>query len=503
MTRLGNWGSWALLVGLAVFSAACGGSPDGGASSTVAELEDSGVRHLVLVTVDTLRADHLACYGYPRDTSPAIDGLAADGVVFERAYATSGTTIPSHLSMFTGLLPHQHGYLRNQDAAQRPVRPEVGRQTIAEALGAAGYLTAGFVSSAPVSRRAGMHLGFQVFSDPKDARRKGKITNRRMTRWLRAAVSEGQVGPQRPLFLWVHYWDVHEPNDPPEPYASMFPPNAESEALVRARGVDPAKLTEAFSPFYRARHFDVQAYVEHGRKLDDGPGTPVTMDQVLDLYRRYDGDVRYTDDQVGELVELLRETGLWDQTVFCLTADHGQSLGQHNWLEHGRVTEENVLVPWILRAPGLAPGRVSGLVSLLDLGPTLASQLRSVNLDAYLQASEGKDALARGFERAYAVAHRSTRQSDRAWEETRVVLTDQRWKLAYSRESTPELYDLDADPLEQHDLAAEYPAVVERLLRQVKSTLARRPAGEGGEHGETNTALSSELESLGYAGDDE
>lgn len=481
---------------------ACGGGGSTQDSSQQAGATSDVPRHLVLVTVDTLRADHMGAYGYPRETTPFLDGLAAEGVVFENAYSTSGTTIPSHLSMFTGLLPHQHGYLRNQSASLRPIRPVEQRPTLAEALGAAGYLTAGFVSAAPVSRRAGMHVGFEVFSDPKEASRAGTITNKRLLRWLRKAVREGEVGPQRPMFLWIHYWDVHEPNDPPEPYRSMFPRDAELAQIAEQRGIDPAGLSQAFDAYYRARHFHVPLYRERGREVTEGEVPAVTTEQVLDLLARYDGDVRSMDDALAEVVGVLRELGLWDQTVFTLTADHGQSLGQHNWLEHGRVTDENVRVPWIVRAPGLAPRRARGIASTIDLGPTLAGLLGPVDIGRYLALSEGRDALGSDGARPFALAQRSDRQVDRDYTGTQVVLTGERWKLVYSPGASPLLYDLDADPLETTDVASEHPDVVAKWQQAAETELARRPAGPGGEQAPLDSELARELESLGYAGDE-
>ena len=482
--------------------AACGSADSTGSSLQQADPSSDVPRHLVLVTVDTLRADHMGVYGYPRKTTPFLDGLAAEGVVFENAYSTSGTTIPSHLSMFTGLLPHQHGYLRNQSASLRPIRPVEQRPTLAEALGAAGYLTAGFVSAAPVSRRAGMHVGFEVFSDPKEASRAGTVTNKRLLRWLRGAVRKGEVGPQRPMFLWIHYWDVHEPNDPPEPYLSMFPRDAELAGIAEQRGIDPAGLSQAFDAYYRARHFHVPLYRERGREVTEEEVPPVSAEHVLDLLARYDGDVRSMDDAVAEVVGVLRELDLWDQTVFTLTADHGQSLGQHNWLEHGRVTNENVRVPWILYAPGLGPRRASGIASTIDLGPTLAQLLGPVDIGRFVALSEGRDALGPEGARPFALAQRSDRQVDRNYTGTQVVLTGERWKLVYSPGTASLLYDLNADPLETTDVAREHPDVVAEWQRAAEAELARRPAGPGGEQAPLDSELARELESLGYAGDE-
>jgi arylsulfatase len=484
---------------LAVLSAACGGGAEEpsvpGAIGAYA-----APPNIVLITVDTLRADHLGCYGHVRDTTPHLDALAAEGVRFERSIATSATTLPAHLSLFTGLYPHQHGYLRNNDAVGNPIRVRAGRVPVAEALRGAGYTTAAFVSAAPVSRLAGFHAGFDAFSDPEEANRKGAVTTRLALRWLRAAPRD------KPVFLWLHYWDPHEPNAPPEPYASMFAGSAELDALIDARRIDPARLQAAFEPLYRARHFHVNLYER--KQLDAVP--PIEHANVVDLLNRYDGDVRYTDDQIGLVLGALDELGLATNTIVVVTADHGQGLGQHDWLEHGRVTGENVHVPLIVRFPGdlvPQPQVVTRVVSAVDVVPSVLGRVGLPALAGWLAQARGEDVFGGApHPRPFAFSQRSTRTKDRAWETgTSTALTFARWKLVHQEGGADELYDLGADPGETQDVAGRYPDVVQQLLRISAAVLADGPEGDapdaeqGGAQAE---ALRAELDALGYGGDE-
>ena len=164
--------------------------------------------NIVLVTIDTLGREHLGCYGYPRPTSPRVDALAGQSVLFENAYAPMATTFPSHVSMLTGLYPHQHGRTSNRAGVLDPFVSAQGRMLVASALSSAGYRTAGFVSSSVLHQGTGIAQGFESYDGPKGrhAKRPARETTSRALAWL-ATVPAGE-----PFFLWVHLWDVHEPN---------------------------------------------------------------------------------------------------------------------------------------------------------------------------------------------------------------------------------------------------------------------------------------------------
>ncbi len=294
---------------------------------------------IVLVVVDTLRADHLPCYGYGRSTAPAFCRLLDDGVLFERAYTPRTETTPAIASMFTGLYPHRHGvrwlYLVLPDAMT----------TLPELLGGAGFATGGFVSSFVMVRDfSGFAQGFDIYDD--DVRTKEPFrdnyeraapdTMPRALRWLR--------GVRPHSFLFVHLIDPHGPYMPPSPYLQQFAQPAEGP---------PAN--------------DVPGY----QRI---PG----LRTVREYIGRYDGEIALADEQIGELVGALRQAGWYDRATIILTADHGECFGEEgHWFTHGRTVDDGEAhVPMIVKfAAGAAPrprgARVREPVSLVDIFPTV------------------------------------------------------------------------------------------------------------------------------------
>ncbi|MBV8199668.1 MAG: sulfatase, partial [Acidobacteria bacterium] len=270
--------------------------------------------NLLLVTLDTVRADHLGCYGYAGAETPALDRLAAAGVRFAHASSPVPLTLPSHTTLLTGLLPPHHGARNNGVRGLSAETP-----TLATLLAGAGYRTAAFVAAFVLDHRFGLARGFQIYDDeierPANAswlleaeRPGGQVVDRALA-WL-------ERDDPRPFFLWVHLYDAHAPYNPPSPY--------------------------------RERH----------------PDHP------------YDGAIAFADAQVGRLLAALGQRGLAASTVVAVVADHGESLGEHGELTHGLLLYEPALaVPLLLRAPGLGPRTVATPVSTVDLAPTLAGLL--------------------------------------------------------------------------------------------------------------------------------
>lgn len=294
----------------------------------------------VLITVDTLRADHVGAYGGPVPT-PHLDALAADGVVVEHAFTPMPSTGPALTSLFSGSHPWRHGVLRN---AMPP--PSIDLPNLPRELQRAGFATGAFVSSYVVSARFGFDRGFDRYHfEPTvgagDGGAKGPgawwsraepVTAAALD-WLDSGIGE-------PFFLWVHYMDPHDPYRPPAGYE-----RPENEPVDVSNKRRPPKLKD--------------------------------MDHLRRLIRYYRGSVVYTDEQLGRLVTGLRDRGLLDRTAIVVTADHGEGLGDHGLLGHGRnLHDELVQVPLIVRAPGIAPRRRSdGAAQLEDLLPTVLSLL--------------------------------------------------------------------------------------------------------------------------------
>lgn len=463
----------------------------------------AGRPDIVLVTVDTLRADHLGCYGYFRDTTPNIDALSEESILFERCLSPMATTLPSHLSLFTGLWPHQHGYVANTGAVVTPFSPTAGRLPIASVLKSAGYHTAAFVSGPTVSRPTGIHAGFDHFDEHeaknartfKDRSRPAALTVERAADWLRSEAPDDQ-----PLFLWIHLWDPHEPNIPDAAH-ELSAADAGLDVLLSERGVDIPALQELDGIQLR-RLLDVEFALRKPKESDREPLT-VTRASIRSLYDRYDADIRATDDAVAALIEALRSLDRWDDAIFCFTADHGQSLGQHAWLEHGTITHENVHVPLLMRFPKGTieqPQRLAQTLSLVDIFPTLLARLDLDAAATFHAQAAGQDVLGSNFDRPFALSQRSVRPS-RWGSELRFALSDDRHRYYHIPGGAEELYDIAADPYELHDIAADHAGVCESFRDMLRATLMDRPYTlPEGSPDDASRLFLEQLEAFGYTG---
>jgi arylsulfatase A-like enzyme len=345
--------------------------------------------NVLLVTIDTLRADHVGCYGYGRDTTPALDRLAAEGLRFTRAGTPRAKTTPAMASLLSGTYPHEHGV---RDLAS-PLAP--GVPLLSESLRKAGWRTGALVGNWVLGdSRSGLARGFDLWSEwlpdvvgvpPHDApqRRARSLTDGALVALgLARAPEEAAFQPREPFvragqpwFLWLHYMDPHGAYDPPAE-ARVF----ESERVERLPEYDEQSLPRTQPPHPpRVAEYNIPPQA----RLPDGG---VDVARVRDLY---DGEIRYVDRELGRLLEALRADGALDDTLVIVTADHGESLGEHRyWFEHGMYAYENTCrVPLIVRLPprdGAPPplGVRQGEISLVDLAPTLLDWLDLAPLPA-------------------------------------------------------------------------------------------------------------------------
>ncbi len=403
--------------------------------------------NLLFITLDTTRLDHLQFYGYDRETSPKLEALSKDSVVFNSAFAQETSTAPSHATMFTGQYPFNHGVMANEFR----LVPE--SRTLAETLTEAGYRTGGFVSGwTMAARTSGLDRGFRIYDDEiAESRRSGADTVLRALDWLGSDSEE-------PFFLFVHLFDAHGPYSSPPEFQQMF----QSEA--------PGPQLREVPPYQRMRD-------EHGELVQ-------TVNPYID---RYDSSIRFIDNLVAALIDSVDLTS----TVVIVAADHGESLNERYWsLDHGgHVFDEQAKIPLLLHIPGQSGSRIDALVETVDLLPTLLELLGleppaegSVSGRSLVPLIEGDRDAWRRFVFTSAKAS-SDRYADRPYE-----LDSQRkiygvrsddWKLInYPGVDGDywELYDLRSDPMERSDVAAQNPKIVQEMKMAMATWLrgARR-----------------------------
>lgn len=418
---------------------------------------------IVLITIDTLRADRLGAYGYFRDTSPALDALAKESLVFERCYAPMATTFPSHLSLLTSTYPYETGAVANRGAGGAKFIPTPYLRSLAQILGEAGYRTAAFVSAAPLKKFSGISAGFDTFDQPNDEMRSAADTNARALEWF-------DRRDDAPSFLWIHYFDPHSPYEPPEPFDSTFRPDEEQDRYLRERDFQPAYVNDRL-PIY--------------------------------VNNKYDGEIRYMDQQIGELLDELN----LNDTILVLVGDHGEGLGQHDEKEHGGLWNEQLHVPLLMKVPGVSAGRSDRLMSVADIVPTLMGLVELPGEDAFLRQASGVDRLAEDTGRTIVFSQESAApwRTNQGARRPGYAVTGADWKLIHLPDGDDLLFHLAEDPFELHDVSGEHPEIAERLRKRALERVElhkRRGALLGTASQTTEEDLDPEileqLRSLGY-----
>jgi arylsulfatase A-like enzyme len=412
------------------------------------------IRNVILVTLDTVRADHLGCYGRPGDPSPTIDRLAREGVKFDMAISQAAVTPVSHASILSGRNPQKHGLrvIHSQSGYRLPDTVP----TLATILQASGWNTAAFVSSFTVSEHFGLQRGFDIFDtglsaapsqmlspdgkgfwkwDVGSNQRRADATTDKALEWLR--------GVEEPYFLWMHYWDPHDVRIlPPKDIMDRFPPSAD--------GADPKKIAV------------------------------------------YDSEIYFVDLQLQRIFAALEASGQADHTMIVLTADHGQGLGDHDWWFHRLLYQEQIRVPLIVKIPGGHTGvTVREVARTIDIFPTV---LQTLGL-AVPSGIDGEDLLelvgekARAPRRAYADAlnlydlNSRKVQRRRPNDDLLYSVIEYPWKLIYRslRPDESELYDLGSDPDEAVNLYASESGQAERLVKVLHELggFVNEPFGDG------------------------
>jgi arylsulfatase A-like enzyme len=437
--------------------------------------------NVLLIVVDTLRADHLAAYGYERKTAPAIKRLAEESVVFENAFTVMGHTLPAHVSLMTGVHPARHHVLSNGWKYD-------GRfPTLAERLQADGYETAAFVSSFVLESNSGLDAGFDTYENPSAKRRRtpGEETTIAAQEWLRSRTDE-------PFFAWVHYFDTHTPYErlAGDPWPLEI--DAKLQSLLQDNGTADVRMDEIIEKPVRL----------NGKVLE-----------IAEAVNAYDNEIRRVDRQVAKLLLVLEEIGAANDTLVIFTADHGEGLGEHDYYSHGlNLYEEQIHIPLIVRLPGAGKGdghRVERAVSLLDLAPTVLDLIdhdteflfKGQSLVADLSDSSppvsGRWLLTQ--RRWFSEKSRKKRGGELAPNQTLHALRgDARFKFVQHGDGAAELYDISADPHEDVNLFDDQPADASRLEGKLDELLEERTSGRAPTKQTIDDETREALEALGY-----
>lgn len=445
--------------------------------------------NVVLIVLDTARADHFSHLGYPRNTSPYIDSLGTEGAVFEHAYAPACWTLPSHASLFTGLEPLEAG------ATSERLFLSESNITIAEILSEAGYDTAAFVCNSWVSKERGFAQGFEEFYE---------MWRSTYTKQVQAKVSKNEVATtekiknwlgdraqkNEPFFAFVNLNCVHLPYRPPEPYLSDF----------LSSDYDKADITRISNIMSMWKHLAGEMVLtEHDYAI------------MRDLY---DGEIAFADHCVKQMIERLRSLKLLDDTIVIITSDHGESLGEHGRIDHTLNMYETTLhVPLVIRYPKhfQAGRRVKKLVSLVDITPTLIDLCGAeyqLNTKGEIRSLHREDMVNRPFVVAtnerpltgIAVMEKNFPDFDISTIDYRLgAIRAKDYKFLSNIGGSVELYDMNMDPHETNDISNTKPDIKNKLHHLLNSWRENLVSADDSSIFESQDQESLELlRSLGY-----
>lgn len=417
------------------------------AALQVPKLEAQTQPNVLLITMDTLRADAVGIYGDPRLKTPAMDSLGRQGTRFSLAMTPEPQTNPTHASIFTGMFPGRHGVMHHMASLLSPdVKP------IAEILSEAGYATAGHYSWISFDPQySGLERGFATYerhtvdrSWPSDRKAdwyeqyldsKADVTTDGVLSWAENGVTE-------PFFLWIHYNDAHWPYAPPAPFDTMFD---QCQTCLDGSMDSVIRIAEGYSP---------------------------TTEEIAHLRGLYDGEVAFEDQQLGRVIDWMRDKGILDNTIVVLTADHGEGFWEKGLWSHQEVLYNTAArVPLIIRYPAMAPagGVVDAPVSTVDILPTILDMLGMTHPGGL-----------EGYSMLPLILGQQTSE-DRAvfsqlWDGGKLAVVYRGMKLIENRQTgTIELYDVRSDPAEASNLVNSQPDVA----RDLKDRLDEWAKGQG------------------------
>ena len=392
--------------------------------------------NVILIALDTLRADHMSCYGYELETTPGIDEFAKEGVLFEDCIASAIPTHPGYTTIFTGVNPLRHGVVSHRGGHVLPYEIPL----VPQILYKNGFLTVAIdnlvATKAPWFSRGYEHYIFSGGATVISGGYKitGEITTRKALGFL-DAWREGRFG-NKPFFMFIHYWDPHAPYFPPPPFRGTLYRSVEEKRPIKA----------------------LMMKTVWGRNLLKGWAGKVVEERDDKAYidSLYDEEILYADKQVSEIIAWLKAAELYDETIIIITADHGELLGEHNiFYDHHGLYEGDIHVPLIIKASGLPRNvRIEGFVTHEDIAPTIL-QLLEISVDAKFDGESLVGVVKNGESRRnFVVSLENTRMTKRA-------IRTRKWKLIQTMRpdiyGNPagylELYNVEKDPREEENLA--------------------------------------------------
>ncbi len=466
--------------------------------------------NVILITLDTLRADHLGLYGYPQVSMPTVEAWGERGVVFDRVYAPMSQTLPSHSTMMTGVTPRLHGALENFYVLVDE------NLTLAELfIEELGYETFGAIGALVLSEESGIAQGFEHWDQPDGSwdptathppeRRASEVTDVALA-WAKTRDEE------RPTFLWLHYYDPHGPFEPPESFTPTLD-RALVAALVRDRADEFGSMDRSLD--YREKHWWTTPAAAPFADMDPA------LRFVADTWWAYLTELEYTDTQLKRLFDGLEAEGMLDNAVVVIVSDHGEGLFEHGEKGHGvHIWEEMMLVPMIVaRTDGARAGeRVAATAVLDDLAPTMLSAAgvepelwegAMLGFDHWTALGAGRTAPARAvfLERPHfsmeRMAKRTGTSPQHRWgilagvvDGSEKLIRDMNGKETKVRQEV--LVDLAADPAERGDVAAEQPDRLGVLGATLEAWLAAHPTELPGTQADLSEDRIRQLQDLGY-----
>ena len=438
--------------------------------------------NVILVSIDTLRADHLGCYGYQKNTSPNIDMLAADSILFERCYSHSPLTLPSHMSMLTSLYPVSHKLYDNTSEAGLELDPTI--ITLADLLRENNFVTSAITGGAWVSAIFGFPKGFDLFlENTRNVDDNPEHLFSQTKNWIQRYQSQN-------FFLFLHTYEVHGPFFPPSPYNTQF---TAEDALWK--GVDPYKIIAQ----------------------EEGQKTELSDKERANLIALYDGEIRYTDEAlIKPLVLLLNELNLYDKTMIIVTSDHGEEFYEHQgWLHFDTLYEEVLHVPLIIKLPGsnYRGNRVSNISRVIDIGPTILDVLginfsgvpfEGASLMELIKKREKESRLSIGYKfyPQYDNNHQYVFKLQRISGHkgmSKIILNENITKNSGAAFDI-EFFHLGQDPMEKNNLANLQRIQAQRFLANIRKyyTEAKSAKDRPYKSGKIDEELRKRLKALGY-----